>query len=193
MIRQLARIGAFFPRNGAVDGVVTRASIAAPPEEVWLRIMFYEEVPHPPGLLLRLLLPMPLRTSKAGLRPGATVHCGYSGGGRLTKRITAVEAPSIVRFDVLEQELGIEPCLTTVAGSYQIRRSDAGSEVALTTAYRGHLRPRWLWRTPERWLAHVFHRHILRGMGAFAAASASSRPLRRPRCPIASSGPEPRD
>jgi len=164
--KALMRVAALFPRNAAIDDVVTRAYIAAPPDEVWRRIMFFEEVPHRPSLLLRLLLPVPLRTSKAGLRAGVTVQCIYSGGGRIMKRITAVEPPSTVRFDVLEQQLGIEPCLTTVEGTYRIRSDGAGSDVALTTAYRGHLRPRWLWRAPERWLAHELHRHILRGMGA---------------------------
>jgi hypothetical protein len=128
--------------------------------------MFYEEVPGRPRLLLRLLLPVPLGTSKSGLSPGVTVQCTYSGGRHLTKRIIAVEAPSIVRFEVLEQHLGIEHCLTTVGGSYHIRPAEAGAEVGLTTAYRGHLRPRWLWRTLERRLAHALHEHILRGMGA---------------------------
>lgn len=164
--RALARIGAVFPRNTAVDDVVTRASIPAPPEEVWRRIMFYEEVPQRPRLLLRLLLPVPLRTSKSGMCAGATVQCSYGDGGHLVKRITAVDPPTLVRFDVLEQDLGIEPCVTTVEGAYRIQCSNAGSEVALNTTYRGHLRPRWLWRAPERWLAHALHRHILRGMGA---------------------------
>lgn len=166
LLRRLARIGAFFPRNVDVDDVVTRAAISAPPEEVWRRIMFYEEVPHRPGLVLRLLLPLPLRTSKPGLCPGVLVKCSYSNGGRLIKRITAVEPPSVVRFVVLEQHLGVENYLTAVGGAYLIRPSQAGSEVALTTTYRGHLRPRWLWRTVERRLAHSLHRHILRGMGA---------------------------
>jgi hypothetical protein len=170
--RALMRIARLFPRNAAVDDVVTRAYIAAPPDEVWRRIMFFEEVPQRPSLLLRLLLPVPLRTSKSGLATGVTVQCSYSDGGRIMKRITAVEPPSVVRFDVVEQDLGIEPCLTTVAGTYRIRGTGKGSEVALTTAYRGHLRPRWLWRAPERWLAHELHRHILRGMGARAGMQA---------------------
>lgn len=164
--RALARLGLVFPRNATVDDVVTRAAIAAPPEEVWRRIMFYEEVPHRPALLLRLLLPAPLRTAKSGMCAGATVHCAYGDGGHIVKRITAVDPPMLVRFDVLEQNLGIEPCVTTVEGAYRIRRSGDGSEVALNTTYRGHLRPRWLWRLPERWLAHALHRHILGGMGA---------------------------
>jgi hypothetical protein len=164
--RMLARAGAVFPRSATIRHVVTRASVDAPPEEVWRRIVLYEDVPHPPPLLLRLLLPMPLRTSKPGLTVGALVQCNYSGGGRLVKRITEVQPPSLVRFEVIEQRLGIEPCLTTLAGAYEIRESSSGSEVALTTSYLGHLRPRWLWRHPERSLAHALHRHILRGMGA---------------------------
>jgi hypothetical protein len=162
--RWLSRLGALFARNASVDTVSTRASIDAAPEEVWRRIMFYEEVPSPPPLLLRLLLPVPLRTSKTGLCIGAVVQCSYSGGGRLMKRITEVQPPTLVRFEVVEQQLGIERCFTTLAGSYEIARTDGGSEVALTTRYAGHLRPRWLWRTPERVLAHQLHRHILGGM-----------------------------
>ena len=173
--RALARIGALFPRNAAAHDVGTDASIESPPEEVWRRIMFYEEVPHRPPVLLRLLLPVPLRTSKPGLHPGATVECSYSGGGRLMKRITAVQPPSLVCFEVVEQHLGIEQYLTTVAGSYEIRRSERGSAITLTTTYRGHLRPRWLWRTPERWIAHELHRHILRGMGATFGTARASR------------------
>jgi len=164
--RWLARLGALFPRSATMSMVVTRASIKATPEEVWRRIMFYEEVPHRPPLMLRLLLPVPLRTSKPGLNPGALVQCSYSGGGHLVKRITTVEPPRLVRFEVIEQHLGIEPCLTTSAGSYEIFKTDAGSEVALTTRYTGHLRPRWLWRGPERLLGHSLHRHILGGMAA---------------------------
>jgi hypothetical protein len=142
-------------------------------DEVWRRLMFFEDVPHRPGLALRLLLPVPLRTSKPAMRVGATVRCTYSGGRSLVKRITAVEAPSLLQFEVLEQDLGIESCLTTVEGSYRIRESGDGTGVTLTTRYRGHLRPRWLWRTPERWIAGAMHRHILRGIGASFGARES--------------------
>ena len=175
--RTLARAGAVFPRSTIVHEVVTRGSVDATPELVWRRIVLYEDVPHAPPLLLRLLLPVPLRTSKPGLTVGALVQCSYSGGGRLVKRITEVRPPLLVRFEVIEQRLGIETCFTTLAGAYDIRESSKGSEVALTTRYLGHLRPRWLWRHPERWLAHELHRHILRGMGARFQAPGSTRPV----------------
>lgn len=40
-----------------------------------------------------------------------------------------------------------------------------GATVACTYS-RGDLRPRWLWRPVEKFLAHQLHRHILGGMGA---------------------------
>ena len=161
-------LGRLFPPGLAIDTVTTKAAFDAPPDEVWLRMMFYEEVPHRPPLLLRMFLPSPVKTQGNGKQVGTVVECTYSRGG-LMKRITVLERPRLVRFEVLEQHLGVERCMTTVEGSYEFRADGGGTEVALTTQYRGHLRPRWLWRPFERLLAHQLHRHILAGMGAVRA------------------------
>ena len=158
-------VGRLFPPHAGIDAVTTRAGFDAPPDEVWRRMMFYEEVPHRPPLLLRIFLPSPVRTQGDEKRVGSIVECTYSQGG-LVKRITDLDHPRLVRFEVLEQHLGVERCVTTVEGAYEIRADGHGSQVALTTNYRGHLRPRWLWRPFERLLAHQLHRHILGGMGA---------------------------
>lgn len=166
----LSLFGRMFPPSLAIDAVTTRAGFEAPPHEVWQKMIFYEEVPQRPPLLLRLFLPSPVKTQGGGKRVGATVECSYS-SGNLIKRFTVLEPPSLVRFDVIGQNLGVERCVTTVEGSYEIRADGCGSEVALTTRYRGHLRPRWLWRWLEGLLAHQLHRHILVGMGANRALS----------------------
>jgi hypothetical protein len=119
-----------------------------------------------------MLLPSPVRTQASGKHVGASVECVYSRGS-LLKRITVLDRPRLVRFDVIEQQLGIERCVTTVEGSYEIRAVGDGCDVALTTKYRGHLRPRRLWRPIERSLAHALHRHILSGMGAARAEPAT--------------------
>ncbi len=168
-------VGGLFPPNPSIDAVTTRAKFGAPPDEVWQTMMFYEEVPHRPPLLLRMFLPTPMKTQGNAKAVGATVECSYSRGS-LRKRITALEPPRLVRFEVIEQNLGVEHCVTTVEGSYEIRSNGSGSEVALTTRYRGHLRPRWLWRPLERLLAHRLHRHILAGMGANRARECKSPP-----------------
>lgn len=162
--------GRLFPPSTTTESVTTRTSFAGTPDEVWQRIMFYEDVPHRPPLLLRIFLPCPVKTQADGKQVGKLVTCTYTRGS-LIKRFTALERPHLVRFEVVEQALGVERCVTTVGGSYEIAAVAQGTEVALTTRYRGHLRPRALWRPFERLLAHQLHRHILRGMTGAPARS----------------------
>jgi len=160
----LARIGRLFPRNESVERVDTRVHFDASPETVWQQMLFYEEVPRRPMPLLRLFLPAPIRTQGDKTRVGAVIECNYE-GGYLEKRIAAVERARFVGFDVLVQRLGVEDCISMTGGSYELRSDGgAGTELVLTTSYRGHLRPRWLWRPFEHYLAHRLHRHILDGM-----------------------------
>ena len=159
----LARVGRLFPRNLTVDSVQTRAVFDVPADEVWRQMMFYEEVPGRPSWLLRSILPAPVRTSGEKSKVGSLIACVYTGGS-LEKRITAVEPPDFISFDVLVQDLGIEDSITMTGGSYQILARANGAEIVLTTLYRGHVRPRWLLRPVERFVARRLHRHILDGM-----------------------------
>jgi hypothetical protein len=156
-------------------------------------MMFYEEVPGRPGWLLRLILSAPVRTSGEKSRVGSLIACVYTGGS-LEKRITAIEPPGFISFDVLGQDLGIEDSITMTGGSYQIHASAEGAEVVLTTLYRGHVLPRWLLRPVERYVARRLHRHILDGMSAAvfseraAGASAEAHSFHRPAEPAPLTG-----
>jgi hypothetical protein len=167
----LARIGRMFPRNTAVEEVKTNVHMDASPETVWRGMLFYEEVPFRTMPLLRMFLPAPISTAGDKTRVGELISCKYD-GGTLEKRITVADPAHFVAFDVLVQDLGIEECISMTGGSYHIRAETGGADVLLTTAYCGHLRPRWLWRPLEHYLAHRMHRHILDGMLALLAASA---------------------
>lgn len=170
----LAAIGRLFPRNPRVDVVQTRVHFRASPEEVWRGMLFYEEVPRRPMPLLRAFLPLPISTSGEKTRVGSLIACNYDGGS-LEKCITGVDPARSVRFEVRVQKLGIEDCITMTGGSYELRAVDEGTEVVLTTGYHGHLRPRWLWRPFERYLAHRLHRHILDGMQQILEAAQAAR------------------
>jgi hypothetical protein len=152
-----------FPRSSRVAAVTTTFRLEVPRERAWATLRFYEDIPTRPPALLRLILPTPVRSEGQKLQPGGMVRCTYE-GGYLIKRVTLAEPPGLLRFEVLEQDLGIEHCISLVEGSYELRDQGSGCEVLLTTAYRGHLRPRFLWRPVERALAHAVHLHILRGM-----------------------------
>jgi hypothetical protein len=153
-----------FARGGTCEVVATRARVAGRPEQIWDRLMFYEDVPGRPAFPLRALLPAPVRTDGDKSHVGSTVRCAYT-DGELTKRITAAEAPHLLQFDVIEQRLGIEACLVTQGGSYQILGVGDASDVVLTTNYQAYLHPRSMWRPLERLLVGQLHSHILRGIG----------------------------
>lgn len=143
-------------------------------EDVWSSMLTYEEVPGNPPLLVRLLLPRPVKTHGDKTVVGNELPCHYEGGGMI-KRITSVEAPNLLAFDVLDQQLGIESCLRAVGGSYAITREGSGSRIRLVTNYEAKLHPRALWHPLEDYLAHAFHRHILAGMAARLPRAERSR------------------
>lgn len=158
-------VSALFGGAGVQETVTTTVRLDADPGTVWNQLVFYEEVPGAPAWLLRALLPRPLGTEGDKRRIGAIVRCAYS-GGNLAKRITAVEAPRLLRFEVLEQRLGIERCILTRGGSYHIHGCGEATDVALVTNYEAFLRPRSVWKRVEAVLVNRLHRHILSGLRA---------------------------
>jgi hypothetical protein len=161
--RRYRLVSWLFARQAMREAVSTRVHVNASPEMVWNRIMLYEEVPGQPPFLLRVLLPHPDRTEGDKTRVGAMVRCAYR-EGRLVKRITSVEPPHFLKFEVIEQRLGIEGCTLTLGGSYQIYPCEDATDVLLTTNYLAYLRPRFLWRPLEALLVGQLHNHILDGV-----------------------------
>lgn len=145
------------------DRVVTHLHLAASSEAVWRTLMFYEDVPRASWSIFRFLLPRPLRSEGDKSKVGSIVHCFYE-DGYLRKRIVAVEPGELLRFEVVEQQLGIEKSFRAHEGSYELREVPTGTAVTLTTHYAGSLRPRRLWRPVERYFGHKFHLYVLRGM-----------------------------
>jgi hypothetical protein len=187
-------------RESVNETVATRVHFDSAAQAIWDELMFYEEVPGRAPFLLRVVLPEPLRTEGDKTQLGKTVRCVYSGGAELVKRITNVEAPRLLRFEVIEQRLGIEDCIRTVGGSYQIHACGDAYDVVLTTNYEARLCPRSLWRPLEAALVKELHRHILRGLNAavrsrneatrstIAAHAPESNPAGGLACTISQSG-----
>lgn len=162
--RLINAIGKRFPRNTVRDCVATTMHFPASPQAVWESIRFYEEVPGIAPWLLRFALPAPRRTQGAKQSVGAVILCEYEHAS-IIKQIRAVRPAEELRFDAIQQSFGIEDALNLGEGSYVLRpTADGGTDVTLSTWYRGHLRPRWLAKACEAWFAHMLHRHILRGM-----------------------------
>ena len=163
--RLLWRVASWFCGRKRIEQVFTHKRLEAGPEVCWKAVVFYEEIPLRAPWLLRKLIPAPVRTAGAKSRPGALVECFYE-GGKLTKRITKIHAPHEIAFEVLDQQLGIEECVSACDGSYVLTPSGTGTDVTLMTRYRTRLHPRWFFRPLEKRMMHVLHRHVLRGLVA---------------------------
>lgn len=161
----------WFAGAEASETVVTRIHLDASVEAAWMQIMFYEEVPGRPPFLLRTFMPCPVRTEGRKSSVGAVVKCIYADGD-LVKRMTAIEPPRRIGFEVLEQRLGIEGCAIARSGSYEIQPRGEGTDILLTTNYSAYLHPRWLWRPLEKLVTAQLHHHVLNGMRAAAVPEA---------------------
>ena len=141
--------------------IVTRMAFAATPEQVWRRLMFYEQIDAPPPLLLRLLLPLPIRVDGPKAAVGDEATCLYE-GGYLRKRVTHVDACRYYGFDIVEQNLVIGGGLMLSGGGYTLHELQGRrTEVSVTTRYVSCNRPAWLWNPIEATVCHLFHRHLL--------------------------------
>ena len=119
--------------KGPPTTVVTRMNFAASPEEVWNGLTFYEEIGKRPPLLLRLFLPVPIRTKGRKSEFGDEVTCQYV-SGHLLKRVTQIIRGRSYAFEVIEQNLMLGGGIKLSGGSYTLRAlSDGGTEVALET------------------------------------------------------------
>ena len=155
--------------------VLTGMKSSASPGQVWDGLMFYEQIPRRPPLLLRLLLPGPMRAEGRRSVVGDETLCVYD-RGHLLKRVTRIEPRRHYGFDVVEQDLSIGRGIRLTGGSYTLHElPDGSTRIGLETLYISHVRPRWLWGRVEAAVCHAFHRHIL---GAMRREVESKGPLR---------------
>lgn len=151
--------------------VVTRMSFPAGPAEIWERLMYYEQILKRAPMLLRFLLPTPIRAEGSKSKVGCESRCHYT-DGYLLKRATRIVRKQCLQFEIVEQQLMIGNGITVLGGAYLLRKlPNGGTEVALETRYRSPNAPRWLWRRLETIVCHQFHRHILSAMRGDSAPS----------------------
>ncbi len=165
-----------FAREAVNETVETCLHFEVSPATVWNLIMFYEEVPGRPPFPLRVFMPCPVRTDGSKTSIGATVRCIYDGGD-MVKRITDIKPPSLIEFEVTDQDLGIEGCVVARGGSYAIFPSGDGTNIVLTTRYSAYLHPRLLWRPLEKLVTGQLHRHVLNGMRSSLPSNTGEVPL----------------
>ncbi len=141
--------------------VLTRATFAANSAQVFKVLMFYEEIGQTPPLLLRLLLPVPIRTEGRISEVGDNVMCSDREGD-LQKRITRIEPGDLYEFEVSSQALFFKGDIRLTGGGFRLRElPDGKTEVSVETRYYNTRAPRWIWKPLEGMVCHSFHRYLL--------------------------------
>jgi hypothetical protein len=156
---------------GDIEVVRTTRVLDAPASVVWDSIHFYEEVTHRPPWLAGLGLPRPLGTRGEANEVGDVKTCLYD-KGHLRKRVTRLEPPSLLIFEVIEQ-VGIEDhSVRLIDGSFELAPLGPHAErteLTLTTRYAPLLAARPFWRPFEHHLTRALHDHVLTGIELEAA------------------------
>lgn len=148
----------------APETVSTSTIINAPADECWDGLVFYEEVSHPPPLILRIGLARPLATRGPSHSPGDRRVCVYN-KGTISKQIRRAEPGRVLSFDVIEQSIGYERDLRLLSGSFTFEPIDAGhTRVTLTSTYEPKLTPRFCWRWGEAIAFRTLHGYVLKGI-----------------------------
>jgi hypothetical protein len=163
--------------------VCTSGRLSCEAPRAWEKVCFYEHIATQPSLLLRTVLPVPLRTTGAYRRVGDVSRCMYSDGGYLTKQITHIDDGKRIDFDVIEQTIRYAGRIVLEGGTIQIESHDDGtSSVHMLTRYElrwpAFLVPRFC----IDFVVSAMHKIVIRDMQArlSSASSTSSSDIERP-------------
>ena len=153
-----------FPRRTEIAVIKTGLTIEATPQEAWNAIMFYEDVEHAPPWLLHLALPQPIRSEGNKQKEGEVVTCFYN-CGEIKKRISKVDAPRQLAFDVIDIQMRSENYAKLQDGRFEIEPvGEKQSRITLTTRFERKLHPSFFWEPIEHKVIHTLHGHVLEGM-----------------------------
>ena len=123
--------------NGGSHVVCTTAHLACEAHRAGQsKVCFDEHIATRPSLLLRTVLPVPLRTTGTYREVGSVSRCLYSDGGYLTKQIRQIVAGERIDFDIIEQTIRYAGKIALKGGTIRVEPRDDGTcRVEMSTRY----------------------------------------------------------
>lgn len=156
--------------------VCTSGRLSCTAERAWEKVCFYEHIETPPSLLLRTVLPVPLRTTGAYRKVGDVSRCMYSDGGYLAKKITHIVDGQRIHFNIIEQSIRYASSIMLRGGTIQIEsHDDDTSSVRMLTRYEVQGPARLIPRFVINYVVSAMHRIVIRDMQARLAHSAANQ------------------
>lgn len=145
--------------------VVTEAILDCNRRDAWNKVCFYEHISIRPSLFLRIVLPVPQKTTGRCEHIGDISRCCYSDGGYLTKRIRKIVENERIEFSIVEQSIRFHRTVRLLGGSIEVEDAgDGHCVVRMTTHYKTNLRPLRLFRWAIAKVVKAMHSIVIRDM-----------------------------
>ena len=158
--------------SNQIHVVCTSGHLSCEARSAWEKVCFYEHIEIQPSLLLRTVLPVPLRTTGAYQKVGDLSRCLYSDGGYLTKRITHVAGGERIDFEIVEQSIRYATGIVLKGGTIQVEpHDDDSSSVRMLTRYELRRSARFIPRVFINYVVAAMHKIVIRDMQARFARS----------------------
>lgn len=162
--------------NQSINIVESSGHLQCSKQQAWDKVCFYEHIRIKPSLLLRTVLPVPMRTSGRYENVGDTSRCIYSDGGYLTKEITRVDNNECIEFDIIEQSIRYYRSIKLLGGAIRVVEHDDGScSVEMTTHYRRGGPANFIPKYFIDFVVKAMHKIVVRDMQVLLGETASSK------------------
>jgi hypothetical protein len=158
--------------------VYTSGRLSCTARSAWDKVCFYEHIATQPSLLLRTVLPVPLRTTGAYGKAGDVSRCMYSDGGYLTKKIRSIVDGQRIDFEIIEQTIRYASRIMLKGGSIQVEpHEDNTCSVQMLTRYELRGAARLIPRACIDYVVAAMHKIVIRDMQARLAPSPAMIPV----------------
>lgn len=145
--------------------VVTEATLKCNRSDAWNKVCFYEHISIRPSLFLRLVLPVPQKTTGRYERVGDISRCCYSDGGYLTKRIRKIVENERIEFGIIEQSIRFHRTVRLLGGVIEVEAAGEGRcIVRMTTHYKSNLKPARLFDWAIAKVIKAMHTIVIKDM-----------------------------
>lgn len=152
------------------DIVETNSRIRCSADKAWETVCFYEHVQRKPSWFLRIVLPVPQKTTGCYGKVGDESRCMYSDGGYLAKKITGLVEGERIDFDIIEQSIRYGKTIFLRGGTIEVVQHDDGTcTVRMITNYRFSTPLLALIRPFVTLTVGAMHRFVIRDMLAHLA------------------------
>jgi len=145
--------------------VVSEAMLECSRRDAWNKVCFYEHISIKPSLLLRIVLPVPQKTTGKCERIGDISRCCYSDGGYLTKRIREFVENERIDFGIIEQSIRFHRSVKLLGGHIALEDADNGRcVVRMVTHYKTSLKPVRLFHWAIARVVKAMHSIVIKDM-----------------------------